>query len=57
MSLDERKRNFEIAVDECDGKAGRYRLGVRPELRYGQRARAVTLKTVARTTSLCMRRC
>ena len=22
MSLDERKRNFEIAVDECDGKAG-----------------------------------
>ena len=22
MSLDERKRNFEIAVEECDGKAG-----------------------------------
>ena len=22
MSLDERKRNFELAVDECDGKAG-----------------------------------
>ena len=22
MSLDERKRNFEVAVEECDGKAG-----------------------------------
>jgi 4-hydroxy-tetrahydrodipicolinate synthase len=22
MTLDERKRNFEVAVDECDGKAG-----------------------------------
>ena len=38
MSLDERKRNFEIAVDETGDKAKNHHVLFGPELRYGRGA-------------------